>query len=272
MAFLTEPEPKRGVALPVLPGITRVVARNPGPMTYHGTNTYLIEGAGGFTVLDPGPEDARHLADVLAATGGKVARIVLSHTHPDHLDGLPAMQAATGAPSYGYHTPQDARFVPDHPMHDGDEVAGFLALHTPGHARDHLCFARADGVVFSADHIMGWSSTIVSPPNGDMVAYFASLQRMLARRDLVYLPGHGPAIADPRGYTEFLRAHRLQREAGIVAELAKGPQTTMALVQALYAEVNPRLHAAAERNVIAHLGKLAAEGRAAEEGGVWRAA
>jgi glyoxylase-like metal-dependent hydrolase (beta-lactamase superfamily II) len=272
MAYLTEAEPPRGIALPVLPGIRRVVAGNPGPMTYHGTNTYLIEGEGGFTVLDPGPEDAAHLATVLAATGGRVARIVLSHTHVDHLAGLPALLAATGAPTYGFHTPQDASFVPDHRLGDGDEVAGWVALHTPGHASDHLCFARADGVVFSADHIMGWSSTVVSPPHGDMVAYFASLQKMLARHDLVYLPGHGPVIADPRGYTEFLRAHRLQREAGIMAELAKGPQSPEALVRALYSQVNPALHRAAERNVVAHLGKLAAEGRAVAEGALWRVA
>jgi glyoxylase-like metal-dependent hydrolase (beta-lactamase superfamily II) len=270
MAFLTEPVPERGAKLAVLPGIWRVVAANPGPMTYHGTNTYLIEGADGFTVLDPGPDDAAHLAHVLAATGGRVARILLSHTHVDHLAGLAALVAATGAPTWGFHAPQDPAFVPDHPLSDNDQVACWTAVHTPGHAGDHLCFARADGVVFSADHIMGWSSTVVSPPHGDMVAYFASLDRMLARQDRIYLPGHGPAIEDPRGYTGFLRAHRVQREAGILAQLEAGPKTTMGLVQALYSQVNPVLHRAAERNVIAHLHKLQAEGRARPDGEVWR--
>lgn len=273
--FVTEPKPPRDAEQVMLPGvglsgIWRLVADNPGPMTYHGTNTWLIEAVDGFSVLDPGPDDAAHLAAILDATHGRIARILLSHTHADHLAGLPALVAATGAPSYGFHSPQDTGFVPDHPLADGDVVAGWTALHTPGHASDHLCFARDDGVVFSADHIMGWSTTVVSPPHGDMVAYFASLDRMLARDDRIYLPGHGPAITDPRGYTRFLRNHRVQRERGILAELATGPKTTAALTKALYSQVNPALHRAAERNVLAHLDKLRAEGRARLEGDVWR--
>ena len=273
--FITEPKPPRDAEQVMLPGvglsgIWRLVADNPGPMTYHGTNTWLIEAVDGFSVLDPGPDDASHLAAILDATHGRIARILLSHTHADHLAGLPALMAATGAPSYGFHSPQDAGFVPDHPLADGDVVAGWTALHTPGHASDHLCFARDDGVVFSADHIMGWSTTVVSPPHGDMVAYFASLDRMLARDDRIYLPGHGPVITDPRGYTRFLRNHRVQRERGILAELATGPKTTAALTKALYSQVNPALHRAAERNVLAHLDKLRAEGRARLEGDVWR--
>jgi glyoxylase-like metal-dependent hydrolase (beta-lactamase superfamily II) len=269
MAFISEAKPDYDVPLPILPGIIRLVAANPGPMTCHGTNTWLIEAADGFTVLDPGPDDPAHLAAILAATGGRVARILLSHTHADHLAGLPALAAATGAATHGFHTPQDGGFSPDHRLSDGDTVGDWTALHTPGHAGDHLCFARDDGVVFSADHIMGWSSTVVSPPHGDMLAYFASLDRMLARDDRIYLPGHGPAITDPCGYTRFLRAHRVERERGILALLATGPHTTLALTRALYAQVNPALHRAAERNVIAHLGKLAAEGRARQDGEVW---
>lgn len=272
--FLTEPKPTRGAEQVVLPGlglsgIWRLVADNPSPMTYHGTNTWLIEAVDGFSVLDPGPDDAAHLAAILDATRGRIARILLSHTHADHLAGLPALVAATRAPTYGFHTPQDTGFVPDYPLTDGDVVAGWTALHTPGHASDHLCFARDDGVVFSADHIMGWSSTVVSPPHGDMVAYFASLDRMLARDDRIYLPGHGPAITDPRGYTIFLRAHRVQRENGILALLGSGPKTTLALTKALYAQVNPALHRVAERNVIAHLDKLRAEGRVRQQGDAW---
>lgn len=272
--FTTEPKPPPSAEQVVLPGlglsgIWRVVADNPGPMTYHGTNTWLIQAIDGFSVLDPGPDDAAHLAAILDATGGRITRILLSHTHADHLAGLPALAAATGAPTYGFHTPQDPGFVPDHPLCDGDVVAGWTALHTPGHASDHLCFARDDGVVFSADHIMGWSTTVVSPPYGDMAAYFASLDRMLARDDRIYLPGHGPAITDPHGYTQFLRDHRVQRECGILALLATGPKTTLALTQALYAQLDPALHRAAERNVIAHLDKLRAEGRARPEGDVW---
>ncbi|MCW3476448.1 MBL fold metallo-hydrolase [Limobrevibacterium gyesilva] len=272
MAFLTEPEPARGVVIPVIPGIGRIVAANPGPMTYHGTNTYLIDGPDGTTVLDPGPADPAHVQHILAATGGKVVRILLSHTHRDHVGALAALQAATGARSHAFHRSAAPGFAPDVPLRDGDEVAGWTALHTPGHAADHLCFARADGVVFTADHIMSWSSSIVSPPDGDMSAYFASLRRMLARDDRLYLSGHGPPRRDTRAYAQHLLDHRLQREGAIVTALAEAPQDTLALVDRLYAPVNPRLRGAAERNVLAHLLKLRDEGRALQDGTVWRAA
>jgi len=270
MAFLTEPEPQRGAVLPVSPGISRIVAPNPGPMTYHGTNTYLIASPEGFIVLDPGPDDATHLRAVLDATGGRVAKIVLSHTHIDHLAGLPALQAATGAPSYGFHASAEASFTPDHPLRDGDTVGEWTAIYTPGHAIDHLCFARADGVVFTADHVMSWSSSIVSPPNGNMTSYFNSLHILLAREDSLYLPGHGPPIEDTRGFTQFLLAHRQQREAAIVAALADAPKGARAITERLYTDVHPRLLPAAERNVTAHLHKLRDEGRAVEEAAAWR--
>lgn len=272
MAFLTEPEPPRGQTLPVLPGIARLVAANPGPMTYRGTNTYLIDGPDGITVLDPGPDQAEHVAHILAATGGKVARILLSHTHPDHLGAVPALKAATGAPVFSFHRSQDPAHTPDQPLQDGDTVAGWTALHTPGHASDHLCFARADGVVFTADHVMSWSTSIVSPPHGHMGDYFASLRRLLARPDTTYLPGHGPPIEDPHPFVRALLAHRAQREAAIAAALAGGPRGTLELVDALYSQITPNLRPAAERNVIAHLHKLRDEGRAVEDGAVWRAA
>jgi len=272
MSFLTEPEPLRGVTTPVAEGILRIVAPNPGAFTYHGTNTYLIDGEGGFTVLDPGPGDAGHLQAVLAATGGRVAKILLSHTHADHLDGLSALQAATGAPAYGFHRSADRRFAPDVPMQDGDGVDGWTALHTPGHAADHLCFARADGVVFTADHVMSWSTSVVSPPGGNMRHYFASLNRMLERDDRLHLPGHGPAMREPRSYVQYLLDHRRQREAAIVAALTVGPQTAAELVEALYVGLAERLKPAAARSVTAHLEKLAEEGRAEASGMVWRAA
>ncbi|HEY0418224.1 MAG TPA: MBL fold metallo-hydrolase, partial [Acetobacteraceae bacterium] len=167
MPFLTEPEPARGEKLQVLPGIWRIVAANSGPMTYHGTNTWIIEGQGGFTVLDPGPDSAEHVRHILAATGGRVPRILLSHTHADHLGATAALQAATGATVFGFHRPQDPDFAPDVALRDGDVVAGWTAIHTPGHASDHLCFAGPDGMLFSADHVMSWSSSVVSPPHGD---------------------------------------------------------------------------------------------------------
>jgi glyoxylase-like metal-dependent hydrolase (beta-lactamase superfamily II) len=161
--------------------------------------------------------------------------------------------------------------VPDVPVRDGDVVAGWTAIHTPGHASDHLCFAR-DGVVFTADHIMSWSTSIVSPPHGNMKAYFESMRLMLARTDTVYLPGHGPLIEDPMPFARALLAHRAQREAAIANALAAGPRTTLGLVQALYVNLDPKLVPAAQRTVIAHLEKLREEGRATDDGETWRVA
>ncbi len=271
MAFLAEPEPQRGTALPVLPGIRRIVAANQGPMTYHGTNTYLIDAPGGLIVLDPGPDDPAHVAAVLAAAG-PVARILLSHTHHDHLGAVPALRAATGAPVYAWHDPAAPGFVPDVPLRDGDMVDGWQAVFTPGHAADHLCFAGPDGVLFSADHVMSWSSSVVSPPGGVMADYFASLRRLLARDDGMYLPGHGPPLPEPRPFVQDLLAHRMAREDAIMAALGPVPSTTRALTDLLYSQVDERLRRAAERNVLAHLLKLRDEGRASERPDGWAAA
>jgi glyoxylase-like metal-dependent hydrolase (beta-lactamase superfamily II) len=271
MAFLTEPEPPRGVPIDAIPGIRRIVAANPGPMTYHGTNTWLADGPDGAIVLDPGPDDAAHVRHILDATGGRVKLILLSHTHADHLGAVAALRVATGARVYGFHRSADPAFAPDIPLQDGDVVEGWTALHTPGHAADHLCFARADGVVFTADHVMTWSTSVVSPPGGDMADYFASLRRLLAREDRVYLPGHGPPRHNPRPYAQELLDHRIKREAAILAALAEGPRDAPSLVAMLYTPLNPRLQAAAGRNVLAHLQKLRREGRATPDGEAWRA-
>ena len=262
--FLTEPEPARGVALPVAPGIARIVARNPGPMTYHGTNTYLIAGTDGFAVLDPGPDDAAHVADILAATGGRVSRVLLSHGHSDHIGALPALVAATGAAVFA----ATGRFGAA--MADGDTAGAWTAVATPGHAPDHLCFAR-EGTLFSADHVMSFSSSVVIPPDGDMAAYIAGLRLLLARDDKVLLPGHGPPITDPRPFIAALLEHRLRREESIASLIRTAPHTARAIVTALYVPLDPRLVRAAEASVTAHLWKLRAEGRAAESEGMWRA-
>jgi glyoxylase-like metal-dependent hydrolase (beta-lactamase superfamily II) len=276
MAFLTEPEPPRGTALPVLPGISRIVAANPGPMTYHGTNTYLIETADGLVVLDPGPDQPEHVEAVLRATGGKVDLILLSHFHHDHTEAAPALKAATGAPIVAFRDTAIEAFPPDTSLGDSETISGLTAIHTPGHASDHLCFALsiADGtaVLFSADHVMSWNSSVVSPPDGDMRAYFASLRRVLERSDDIFLPGHGPALPDPHKLTRALLLHRMEREQGILARLAKAPATTAALRDALYSQTHPRLRRAAERNVLSHLLKLEAEGKATRDGELWRAA
>ena len=268
--FLTEPEPPRGVPLPVAPGIRRVVAANPGPMTYRGTNTYLLDAPDGTVVLDPGPPgDPAHVQAVLDAAGGAVARILLTHTHIDHIGALPALRAATGAPVHAWHEPAVAEVVPDVALRDGNSVDGWRAVWTPGHAADHLCFAGPEGVLFSGDHVMGWSSSVVSPPGGDMAAYFASLRRLLARDDAVFLPGHGPPILEPRAFVRDLLAHREARETALLAALGPQPQGTRALTDVLYAGVEERLRRAAERNVLAHLLKLRGEGRVREMDEGW---
>ena len=276
--FLTEPAPPRATLLPVLPGVSRIVADNPSRMTYHGTNTYVIEAGNGVVVLDPGPGDAAHVAAILRLAPGPVRQILLTHTHADHLGAAKALQEATGAPVAGWHASAEPAFQPDHALHDGDELAGMVALFTPGHAADHLCFARQGGHVFSGDVVMAWSTTVISPPGGDMAAYFASLRRLLARpRDTRYLPGHGPPLPDPGDYVSALLTHRLAREEAILAALAAAPASSPTLVATLYPGLDPGLRRAAERSVLAHLLKLHSEAKVRRGGGdeaaaVWQRA
>ena len=266
MAFLTEAEPRRGVALPVLAGIRRIVARNPSVMTYLGTNTYLIEGPEGLTVMDPGPDDDQHVADILAALEGeKLARIVLTHTHSDHLGATAKLKAATGAEVYAYKISAKRGFTPDMPLDDGDVVAGLQAVFTPGHAADHLSFEflvpGTGKILFSGDHVMSWSSSIVSPPDGDMVAYYKSLELLLGRDEVLYAPGHGPLLPEPRALVGELLAHRQHREASILEALREREWTVADLAEHLYHKTDFRLKMAAQRNVLAHLLKLEHEGR-----------
>jgi glyoxylase-like metal-dependent hydrolase (beta-lactamase superfamily II) len=277
MAFLTEPEPERDTNLPIMPGISRIVANNPGPMTYYGTNTYLIETDQGLVVLDPGPEGhPEHVEAILRATGGHVSHIVISHTHHDHVGAAEELQHKTGAPTVGFKVSGLDSFDADIKLGDGDAVAGMTAIHTPGHALDHLCFSmpgrNGDKVLFSADHVMSWSTSVVSPPGGDMKDYFASLNVLLKRDDDIYLSGHGPPLPEPRGLVRGLLAHRMMREAAIAEKLKQGPANTLTLRDALYSQVNPRLQRAAERNVLAHLLKMEVEGKVVRDGEMWRAA
>lgn len=273
MKFLTETEPARGVPLPVVPGIWRVVANNPGPMTYFGTNTYLIEDDEGMSVLDPGPDDAAHAEAVLAAAGGHVSRILLSHGHRDHAGGAARLHALTGAPVFGFSPSLDATIAIDHPLAEGDEVAGLEVLHTPGHAADHLCFATRNHHLFTGDHVMTWSTTVVSPPGGDMALYMENLRRLADRPDdRYYLPGHGPLLGRPAPFLRALIAHRTERERAIAAALGTAPASVSELAEAVYSNLNTALRSAAEHTLLGHLLKLEAEGRARRAGDLWLAA
>ncbi len=270
--FLTEPQPTYGQAIPVAPGIRRIVAPNPSSFTYHGTNTYLIDSADGPIVLDPGPDDAGHIDAIRAAAGGPIACIVFTHRHPDHVSGVPALQAASGAPVAGFPAGPEAAPKPDIAINDGDSIAGMTALHTPGHASDHLCFARPDGVFFSGDHVMSWNTSIVSRPDGDMGDYFKSLERLLGRQDQLYLPGHGPPLPDPQPLVGALLKHRRAREAAILRAIAENPVTATGLADRLYRGLDPMVKRMAERTILAHLEKLRGEGRAREApDGSWQA-
>ncbi|WP_237215532.1 MBL fold metallo-hydrolase [Falsiroseomonas oryziterrae] len=274
-----------GEAEQVAPLVRRILCANPGPFTFRGTNTYLI-GRGEVAVLDPGPADAAHLAAILRATEGeRITRILVTHTHRDHSPGAAALAAATGAVTYGFGphlTPAteggeggDHSFRPDITLPDGGTVEGddwrATALHTPGHCANHLCFALetdADEVLFSGDHVMSWSTTVVSPPDGDMSAYMASLAKLAARDDRLYLPGHGPPLPEPASFVAALAAHRREREAKVLDALrAARRATARELVGAVYGpELDPRLVNGAARSLLAHLIKLEREGAAARDG------
>jgi glyoxylase-like metal-dependent hydrolase (beta-lactamase superfamily II) len=238
-------------------------------MTYHGTNSWLLEDESGLTLIDPGPEDATHVAALIAACAGRLARILLTHTHPDHLGAAAALQAATGAPIQGWAAPWAPGFTPDIPLADRDQIGGLTALHTPGHASDHLCFAWRDGALFSGDHVMSWNTSIVSPPDGDMAAYMESLRLLLARDDRVFYCGHGPVLPEPASLVRAMLVHRAGRESAVLSALGGAPQTPERIVDLLYTELSASLKRAAARSVLAHLLKLAGEGRAVEREGAW---
>lgn len=271
MAYLTEAEPLRAMLLPVIAGVGRVVANNPSMMTYHGTNTYLIESPDGLFVLDPGPNEAPHLDAVASAAAGRAKGIILSHGHSDHYAGAAKLREMLDVPVYGYRAFIGKNLALDVTLEEGDHVGGMEVLHTPGHASDHICLARSDGVVFTGDHIMAWSSSVVPFPNGSMADFLASLERMADRKDTLYLCGHGPVLPDPSPFIRRLIHHRLAREGAVLQALRNGLTSAHAIAQSLYQNRGPHLQIAAEHNVNAHLAKLIAEGRVMAEGDTIRA-
>ena len=267
IAFLHEPVPDHGRATPEAEGVRRIVAANPGPMTYHGTNTFLVEGAGGSIVVDPGPDLPDHVAAILRATGGRVSAIVVGHGHGDHAGAADRLRVATGAPVCAAPLPPVAeRVTIDRPLAEGDRIGDLEVLATPGHSRDHLCLVRAaDGLLFSGDHVMTWSSSVVPPQHGHMGDYMRSLDRLVARDDAVLLPGHGPRMPRPRAFCRALLHLRQRREAQVLRALSEGPAGLPDLVRRLYPhQTDDRTIRAAGFTLLAHLRKLAEEGRARE--------
>jgi glyoxylase-like metal-dependent hydrolase (beta-lactamase superfamily II) len=273
-----------GVADQVSPLIRRLVANNPGPFTFKGTGTYII-GSGEVCVIDPGPDDPAHLEAILAATKGEtITTILVTHNHADHSPLALPLQKATGAVTYGCplaHPPgeaeikmddeHDAGFVADFNVCNGAIIKGkgwtFEAIPTPGHTSNHIAYALAEeNALFSGDHIMGWSTTVIVPPDGDMGAYYASLDRVAARSFATLWPTHGPPVTDPAPFIAAYKAHRLDRERQILEQIAAGHGRISEMVPVMYAAVDPRLHPAAAQSVLAHLIHLDRTGVVATDG------
>ncbi|MEQ8298271.1 MAG: MBL fold metallo-hydrolase [Nitratireductor sp.] len=288
IAFDMDFDPLYGQSVEVAPAVRRITVNNPGPYTFHGTNSYLV-GADTLAVIDPGPDDERHLEALLTAIAGRpVSHILVSHTHRDHSPLAARLQAETGAIvcAEGPHRPArpmrlgevnpleasaDTDFKPDLVLGDGDTIDGdgwcLRAVLTPGHAANHAAFAlEGTDILFSADHVMAWATSVVAPPDGAMADYMRSLDTLLARDDRLYLPGHGGPVREPAAFVRALKAHRKMRERAVLERLRSGDRTIPAMVRAIYRDTDPRLHGAAALSVLAHLEDIVARGDAAANG------
>jgi glyoxylase-like metal-dependent hydrolase (beta-lactamase superfamily II) len=278
-----------GLPIRLEPLVTRILAPNPSAYTFTGTQTHIV-GDRDLAVIDPGPDDPAHLDAILSVVADRPVRaIVVTHHHRDHSPASRPLAVATGAPVVGAaplvaaddagrsDAAFDAGYAPDHVLSEGDAVAGegwtLTALATPGHTSNHLCFGLAETqALFSGDHVMGWATSVVSPPDGDMGAYMASLERLLERDDRIYYPGHGEAVENPRRLVRGMLGHRRQREGQILRLLRERAQATGAMVERMYAGLDSRLLPAAERSVLAHLYDLDRRGLVTGEGEIWRIA
>ncbi|UWM76361.1 MBL fold metallo-hydrolase [Rhizobium sp. WSM4643] len=281
-------EPAYGQAVPVVSGVERITAENPGPFTFFGTNSYIV-GSSSVAVIDPGPEDEAHFQALMAALAGRaVTHIVVSHTHRDHSPLSSRLQAATGAMTVGQgpHRParplrdgeinpfsesSDLSFVPDIAIGDGETIAGdgwsLSAVLTPGHTANHAAFAlEGRDLLFSGDHVMAWSTSIVAPPDGSMADYMASLDRLIKREDRLLLPGHGGPVTQPASFLRALKAHRLKREQAVLARIRAGDRGIAEMVKAIYRDTDPKLHGAAALSVLAHIEDLIERGMIAADG------
>jgi glyoxylase-like metal-dependent hydrolase (beta-lactamase superfamily II) len=269
------------------PGIARVLAHNPSAFTYYGTQTYLI-GEREVAVVDPGPDLPEHVEALEKAIGGRpVAAIMCTHTHRDHSPAARPLAEATGAPIIGCaplaletvgpraDAAFDGDYEPDLTLSDGDEVdvdgKRIVAVATPGHTSNHLCFAY-EGALLTGDHVMGWSTTVVVPPDGDMADYMASLEKLRQREDRVYYPAHGPAVTNPQQYVRHLVGHRMQRKKQILALVGEKPRPIPDIVANAYPGLDPRLVIAAGGSVLAHLVDLERRGLVDRDGESWKAA
>lgn len=280
-----------GEAKELAPGIVRVVANNPSPFTYKGTNTYIVGQGREVMLIDPGPDDAAHLAAILRTIGDRtLTYVVITHTHHDHVDGLPALLERTRAKTAGFGrtvaqpgksraSPAGGEYVendfrPDVVMRDGDRLEGdgfaLQVLHTPGHAPDHLCFAlEGTKQFFSGDHVMGWNTSVVAPPEGSMGAYLAALERLLDRDDGIYFPGHGGRVYQPQRLVKAYVLHRRMREQSIIDCIRGGKTTIPEIVAVIYRGLDPRLVKAASLSVAAHVEHLVERGLARCEGPIF---
>ena len=266
-----------GVAQRLSPRIERVLAHNPSPFTFRGTGVYLVGDDSQVAVIDPGPNQPDHLTALMAAIGGRrVTHILVTHTHRDHSPAAAPLKQVTGAQTYGYgpharfkddvEEGGDRDFVPDIAVKDGEVIAGegytFHCVYTPGHTSNHMCYALAEEkALFTGDHVMGWSTTVVAPPDGDMGAYMRSLEKLIARQDQILYPTHGSPILKPKRFVRAYLAHRRMREAQIQRALARGQETVPELVATLYAGLKPALHRAAALTVEAHLKHMIEDAR-----------
>ena len=271
-----------GAIVQLSPLVRRVIAGNGGPMTFTGTCSYIV-GRGTVAIIDPGPDDPAHVARLLEAVSGEtVSDIVVTHTHRDHSPAVPAVKAATGARvvGCGLHRPArelalgeinpldgsgDRDYAPDLQMHDGDAVSGpgwsLRAVETPGHTANHLAFTLAEeDTLFSGDHVMAWSTTVVAPPDGSMAAYMASVEKLRGMEHALYWPGHGGPVREPQRFLRGLVQHRRQREAAILNRLSAGDQLIAEMVPAIYQGLPAKLTGAASLSVLAQLEDLVDRG------------
>ncbi|GGD59183.1 MBL fold metallo-hydrolase [Croceicoccus mobilis] len=265
-----------------------MLADNPSAFTLHGTQTYLVGAGSDVAVIDPGPNEDEHLDALIAAIGDrKVAAILCTHTHRDHSPLAAPLAQATGAPVIGCaalaldsigprgDAPFDDSYAPDRVLADGEQLKGdgwtLTAIATPGHTSNHLCFALEEtGAMFTGDHVMGWSTTVVIPPDGDMAQYMASMEKLHEREDRIYYPAHGAPVTNPRQLVRGMIGHRRQRERQILKQLGTGAKTIPELVQAMYVGLDSRLVGAAGMSVMAHLVDLETRGTVCSTNDHWR--